>query len=73
MTRRTVSVHWILPRNDEVQTNARHLILDEPAVLTPQAALAGASSRDRWLGISGLIVVGAILGSGVYSIVRYLW
>ena len=72
LTRQTVSVYWTFPRSDEVQSDASHLILEEPVLPSAQTGPSGTKSRDRWVGISCLTVVGVILAFSVYSIVKYL-
>ena len=67
-----MSTNSILPGQDEVETDGIHF-REGPAILPAQAAPSEPKSGDRWLGILGLIGVGAILGASVYSIVRYLW
>lgn len=69
-----MSVHLILARSDEVevQSNVVDLIPDSPACLAAQVVLAGTKSRDRWLGVLGLVGVVMILTLSVYSVVRYL-
>jgi hypothetical protein len=65
LTRRTVSIHSTLPRNDEEQSNG--LVGEDQVLLPAQVEPAGIKSHDLWLGIWGLIVVGAILGTSIYS------
>ena len=67
-----MSVHLIVPAKDQVQSNAIQLISEEPSSFWAQAVPAGTKSSSRWSGILGLIGVGAILASSIYSIVRYL-
>jgi uncharacterized membrane-anchored protein len=70
LTRRPVSARPIVVSKDEVQINASCL---SPAIaaLVPAKA-APVEAKASLLGILGLIVVGAVLGLSVYSIVRYL-
>lgn len=64
-----MSVDLIFPRNDEVQSNVVELVPDEPP---GQAVLDDTKSRERWMGILGLIGVLTIFGLTLYSVVRYL-
>lgn len=66
-----MSVDLIFPRNDEVQSNVVELIPDEPP-LPGQAVRDDTKSRERWMGILGLIGVLTIFGLTLYSVVRYL-
>lgn len=67
-----MSAHLIVPARDERQSDVIQLIPKKPAVLRGSAGSAGIGSRDRLLGIVGIFVVGIILGSTIYCIVRYL-
>lgn len=71
-TRRAVSAHLIVPARDERQSEGIQLIPKKPAALLNSADSVGIGSRDRLLGIVGTLVVGIILASTVYCIVRYL-
>jgi hypothetical protein len=68
-----VSAHLTLPSNDPVQSEVVDSIPETPPLLPAQAVSAGTNSYNRWLGILGVVVVVAILGSAIYSIVKYLW
>ncbi|MGA7335951.1 MAG: hypothetical protein WBW91_04430, partial [Candidatus Sulfotelmatobacter sp.] len=57
---------------DERQSEGIQLIPKKPAALLNSADSVGIGSRDRLLGIVGTLVVGIILASTVYCIVRYL-
>jgi len=73
LTRQTVSVHLILPRKHEVQSDPIHSSFKEPTHRASHAEQSPARSRGRWLGILGLILAVTILGLTAYSIVKYLW
>ncbi len=67
-----MSAHLIVPTRDECQSDVVQLIPKNPPLAPNRAGSAGIRSRDRLLGIMGIFVVGAILGSTIYCVIRFL-
>ena len=67
-----MSAHLIVPSKDEVQRDSLPWNPETSAIVPVPAGPVGTKSQNRLLGILGLIVVGAILGLTIYSMVKYL-
>lgn len=68
-----MSAHFIVSREAEARpTDTLCLNPDLPVLVAKPVAQAAIRSHERLLGALGLTVIVAILGLGIYSVVRYL-
>lgn len=67
-----MSAHLSVSRKDEYQIDVSTWIREKPTLVPSHARSVGTKSRDRLLGMLGIVVVVTILGITVYSVLRYL-
>ena len=67
-----MSVPVIVPRGHESQINFSRLLPNRPTPVPQDVDSVRSPSSYRVSGMLGIVVVGAIIGLSIYSVVRYL-